>query len=60
MGRAGLVPEAGRGRGKRSSHEETETQIASGEVTVPADSRSDCTCEVLSTTNECEGAHKQH
>lgn len=55
MGRAGLVPEAGRGWGKRSSHEETETQIASGEVTVPADSRSDCTCEVLSTTNECEG-----
>lgn len=55
MGRAGLVPEAARGRGKRSSHEETETQIASGEVTGLADSRSDCTCEVLSTTNECEG-----
>lgn len=46
VGRAGLVPEAGRGRGERSSHEETETQIASVGVTVLADSRSDCTCEV--------------
>lgn len=58
MGRAGLIPEAGRGRGERSSHEETETKIASVGVTVLADSRSDCTYEVLSTTNE--GTHRQH
>lgn len=49
LGWAGLVPGAGRGRGERSSHEETETQIASVGFTVLADSLSDSTGEVLST-----------